>query len=110
MCPSARTVTAGQLETAQQALVNAHMNTAAAEEAAAAAQAAHAALQQQIQNAPPAQAQAVGGGAAGGNGAGIANLPMIDRPAGTRWSIYEAMQLTRAEYAEIQVSRHPALV
>lgn len=91
----------GELETAQQALVTAQTEAATAQAAAAAAQAAHDVLQQQLQNAPQPQAQLAGGGA---GAAGNVNLPQIDRPEGTRWSIREAMQLSRAEYAEIQVS------
>ena len=54
---------------------------------------------------PQPQGQAAGGVAVAGAAAGLpANLPMIDRPHGTRWSIRESMQLAHAEYAEIQVS------
>ncbi|KAI0686436.1 hypothetical protein C8T65DRAFT_634026 [Cerioporus squamosus] len=94
----ARAATVGDLETAQQALTNAQAEVTAAHDAAAAAQAAHAALQQQLQN----PQQPVGGGVAAANAVAPANLPQIDRPPGTRWSIQEAMQLSRAEYSEIQ--------
>lgn len=93
------------METAQHATTHALAEAATAQEAANAAQAAHAALQQQLQNIPQPQGQGAGGVAVAGAAVGLpANLPMIDRPPGTHWSIQEAMQLTRAEYAEIQVS------
>ncbi len=102
---TARDTAEGELVTAHQALTTAQAEAATAQQTAAAAQAAQAALQQQLQNAPQIQGQpGVGGVAVAGNAVGAANLPMIDRPTGTRWSIQEAMQLTRAEYTEVQVS------
>ncbi|RPD56850.1 hypothetical protein L226DRAFT_615705 [Lentinus tigrinus ALCF2SS1-7] len=101
----ARDVAAGELETTRQALTTAQAEATSAQEAAAAAQAASTALQQQLQNAPPLQGQLAGGGPGGVamDPAPVqANLPQIDRPVGTRWSIHEAMQLSQAEYAEVQ--------
>ena len=90
---------------AQQATTHTLAEAATAQEAAHAAQAAHVALQQQLQNQPQPQGHTAGGVAVAGAAARLlANLPMIDWPPGTRWSMQEAMQLLHVEYVEIQVS------
>ncbi len=79
-----------QLATAEEAAVNARAEAEAATQLQAQLQAQLDAAAAQPEG-PPAQD-------------GAANLPAIPRPAGTGWSIREAMELDHGDYSEIQVS------
>ena len=92
---------AEKLQATQQALAEAQAAVTVAQEATATAEAARADLQKQLDEAVAAAAQA--GTAAQGPLGEQLNIPQIPRPLGSGWSIQESMQVTRQEYAEIQV-------
>ena len=92
---SARNKANQELSAIQEALETAQAQIVTAQEATAAAEAARDLLQQQLDEATAAIAQAPLGD--------HLNVPQIPRPAGSSWPIQESMQVTPAEYAEIQV-------
>ena len=83
--------------TTHTALTEAQAQVAAAQEATTAAETARNALQAQIDQAAAAAGQAPG------PLADQVNMGLIPRPTGSGWSIRESMQVTKAEYGEIQV-------
>ena len=98
---SGRAQDAEELQATQQALAEAQAAVIVAQEATAAAEAARADVQKQLDEAVAVAAQA--GTAARGPLGEQLNIPQIPRPLGSGWSIQESMQVTRQEYAEIQV-------
>ncbi|KAI0822389.1 hypothetical protein BC628DRAFT_1417779 [Trametes gibbosa] len=96
----------GTVQAQQGELVAARAQADAAEEAATQARAdADAARQLQAQLQAQLEAAAAAQPPAGPGGQdSVANLPEIPRPAGSGWSIREAMELDHPDYAEIQRS------
>ena len=92
---------AEELQATQQALTEAQAAVIVAQEVTAAAKAARADLQKQLDEAVAAAVQA-GTTVQGPLGEQL-NIPQIPHPLGSGWSIQELMQVTRQEYAEIQV-------
>ncbi|CDO70456.1 hypothetical protein BN946_scf184496.g6 [Trametes cinnabarina] len=108
--PAAQTEAETSLETAHEtirgqveALNNARAEVAAAEEGANAAR-AQAAAAEEVRDALQVQLNQVEAAAGGDQAGAAANpiIPLIDRPTGSGWSIREAMEVNRADYAEIQ--------
>ncbi|KAH9849071.1 hypothetical protein C2E23DRAFT_840672 [Lenzites betulinus] len=89
----------GTVQAQQAELATARAQAAAAEEAVAHAH-AEANAAQQLRAQLQAQLEAAGAP----HEAGTVNLPEIPRPAGTGWSIREAMEIDHSDYAEIQRS------
>ena len=90
-----------ELRTTQEALAEAEALLAATQEATAVVEAARAALQEQIAQAVPAAT--TGAASQGPVPLGDQVNVLIPRPTGSGWSIRESMQVTKPEYAEIQV-------
>ncbi len=97
---------AEQLRATQQELTEARAEITAAQEVVAAGDAACAVLQQQLDEAATTAAQTARQGPLGEQ----ANMLQIPRPGGSGWSIRKSMQVTKQEYAEIQVRTLQCLV